>query len=291
MRETANSPFVNVRAFRRDGELAFVSRGSLWVLDGAAGSLRKVASTSDTTHAAGNVDLGGIPAHTALVPGSPTFSHDGRWLAYLVPHAAGGTFSQLWIANGNGTAPHAVRGVAVDQLVGWSATSDVLAVTSNTQTARMPVPHGTTGRLRRESAVEVVTPTGATRRLLAVPATRRGPRIYDAVWSPSGQAIAVATYEGFPSALTTIRTYPIAGGAPTTWLVIRAPQGLRGICTAACGGVTADVAGWWPGWGNRVLGAPRRACANRRCDSARSTRLTGSEATPDRTNPGERDDR
>ncbi len=46
--ETQRRPFVNVRAFRHEGELAFISRGSLWVLDGAAGSLRKVASTTYT---------------------------------------------------------------------------------------------------------------------------------------------------------------------------------------------------------------------------------------------------
>ncbi len=250
VRETAGRPFVNVRAFSGDGELAFISRGSLWALDGAAGSLRKIASTRYTTRAEGNIDFDGIPAHTALTPSSPTFSHDGRWLAYLVPHAAGGgAFSQLWIANGDGTAAHLVRRVAVDQLVGWSPTADVLAVTSDTQTARTSFPNGTTGTLQQEAAVEVVTPTGAARRLLAMPATLRGPRIYDAVWSPDGHAVAVATYEGFPSPLTTIRAYPIAGGAPTTWLVFRARERLPGVCPAACQGVTADLAGWWPGWG------------------------------------------
>ena len=134
--ETASRPFVNVRAFSHDGELAFISRGSLWVLDGAAGSLRKVASRSYTAQPEGNIDSGGIPAHTALVPGSPTFSRDGRWLAYLVPHAAGdGAFSQLWIAHGDGTEAHLVRRLAVDELVGWSPTADVLAVTTDTRTA------------------------------------------------------------------------------------------------------------------------------------------------------------
>ena len=48
--ETGTQPFVNIQAFSHEGELAFVSRGSLWVLDGPAGSLRKVASTSFTTN-------------------------------------------------------------------------------------------------------------------------------------------------------------------------------------------------------------------------------------------------
>jgi WD40 repeat protein len=221
------------------------------VLDGAAGALRKVASTSYTAQAEGNIDFGGILAHTALVPGSPAFSHDGRWLAYLVPHGAGdGAFSQLWIADGDGTAAHLVSRLAVDQLVGWSPSADVLAVTTDTRTA--PVYDPAMGaKLRSDEAtvLQLVTPGGVTRRLLAVPAIVHGPQIYDAVWSPNGTAIAVATYEGFPSPLSTVRAYPIAGGTPTTWLVIRARQGLPGVCTAACGGVTADLAGWWRGWG------------------------------------------
>ncbi len=248
--ETASRPFVNVRAFSHHGELAFISRGSLWVLDGAAGSLRKVASTSYTTQPEGNTGFGGIPAGTALVPASPTFSHDGRWLAYLVPHAAGGTFSQLWISDGDGSAAHVVSRLAVDQLIGWSPTADALAVTTDTRTGPVYDP-ATRAKLRPDetTVLQLVTPRGATRRLLAVPAAVNGPKIYDAVWSPNGNAIAVATYEGFPSRLTTIRTYPIAGGMPSTWLVIHARHGLPGVCTAACGGVTADLAGWWPGWG------------------------------------------
>ena len=231
VRETAASPFVNVRAFSGEGELAFISRGSLWVLDGAAGSLRKVAPTRYTTRAEGNVDFGGIPAHTALTPNAPTFSHDGRWLAYVVPHAAGdGAFSQLWIAHGDGTAAHLVRGVAVDQLVGWSPTADVLAVVTDARTAPIYDPATATKmRFHRSAVVQLVTPRGAGRRLLELPAGAKG-QIYDAVWSPDGHAVAVATYEGFPSPLTTIRAYPIAGGAPTTWLVFRAGEGLPAVC-------------------------------------------------------------
>jgi hypothetical protein len=40
--EAAGRPFVDVKAFRRDGELAFISRGALWLLDGVSSSLRRL---------------------------------------------------------------------------------------------------------------------------------------------------------------------------------------------------------------------------------------------------------
>ncbi len=46
--QTSGRPFVNVTAFGHAGDLAFISRGTLWVLNGAAGSLRRVASTTET---------------------------------------------------------------------------------------------------------------------------------------------------------------------------------------------------------------------------------------------------
>jgi hypothetical protein len=38
----ATGPTVNARAFGHEGDLAFISRGTLWVLDGSSGRLRKV---------------------------------------------------------------------------------------------------------------------------------------------------------------------------------------------------------------------------------------------------------
>jgi hypothetical protein len=221
---------VNVSAFAHEGELAFVSRGSLWVLNGGHGTLRR------------------LPVPAGDTPSSPSFSRDGRWLAYLTA-SQNGSSSEMWVAHGDGSAPRMVGRLAVDELVGWSPTADVLAVISATQTSPMRFPNGTSGTLERDTIVGLVAPTGGVRRLLTLPATLSGPRIYDAVWAPAGNSIAVATYEGFPSPLTTIRAYPLDGDPPTTWLVIRARQGLAGVCRAACGGVSADLAGWWSGWG------------------------------------------
>jgi hypothetical protein len=77
--ETAKTPFADVRAFAHHGELAFVSRGRLWVLDGRRGHLTAVSRAWQTAS-------------------DPQFSPNGRWLAYTV-----GT-SRLWVARADGTA-------------------------------------------------------------------------------------------------------------------------------------------------------------------------------------------
>ena len=81
--ETATTPFADVRAFAHHGELAFVSRGRLWVLDGQRGRLTAVSRQSQTAS-------------------NPQFSPNGRWLTYTV-----GT-SRLWVARADGTAPKPV---------------------------------------------------------------------------------------------------------------------------------------------------------------------------------------
>jgi len=81
--ETANTPFANVRAFEHRGELAFISRGRLWVLGGGRDRLTAVSR----------------PWQTAS---DPQFAPDGRWLAYTV-----GT-SQLWVARADGAAPRPI---------------------------------------------------------------------------------------------------------------------------------------------------------------------------------------
>jgi hypothetical protein len=56
------TPLVDPRAFAGDGRLAFVSRGRLWLLDGSAGTLVRVAGAGASR---------------------PTFSPNGHWLAWM----------------------------------------------------------------------------------------------------------------------------------------------------------------------------------------------------------------
>jgi WD40-like Beta Propeller Repeat len=228
--ETASRPFVNVRAFEHAGELAFISRGALWVLDGSAHSLRR------------------LRAPRGYAVASPTFSHDGRWLAYLATRSSdSATVSQLWVARADGSGAREIGGLAVNQLVGWSPTADVLAAVTDTDLSISRYYFGP-----QPTTLSLITPAGRTRRLFSIPAAAaRVGRVWDAVWSPHGNAVAVSTNDFRRNGGTTVRAFPIDGARPTQWFSIPTRQGLAGICTE-CGGanaVIADLAGWYPHWG------------------------------------------
>ena len=226
---TASRPFVDVRAFSHEGELAFVSRGSLWVLDGAARSLRR------------------LPGPAGYGPATPEFSSDGRWLAYLAtpPNHAGP--SELWVARSDGAGAREVAGLPISQLVGWSPRADVLAVIA---LAKSWYVTGAQGQL--PVVVDLIEATGTTSRLLALPTSAARPsQIEDAVWSPDGGEVAVSIKDAVPTAGTVVRAYPIHGGPPRTWFSVGPRQSLPGSCGSenGCQEVVADLAGWWPGWG------------------------------------------
>ena len=113
-------PVVGAKAFTGHGRLAFVSSGRLYVLDGTA------RGTAAVLHA---VVVGQVEA--GQVPGSPAWSADGKWLAFLVgkPGAdgavSGGT---LWIAGAEGQGARAV--LRTSGPFGWSPKADVVAVLS-----------------------------------------------------------------------------------------------------------------------------------------------------------------
>ncbi len=237
--ETAGRPFVDVTAFSREGELAFISRGALWVLDGAAGSLRKVASTTYTAQPVADASWNTqVSLSTPVSPSAPRFSRDGRWLAYLVTVQSDGdgSPSQLWLANADGSGAHEVAGVGVDGLVGWSPTADVLAVIADAK--------------GRPQAVDLVSAHGAVRRLFALPPSATAPTSLEgAVWSPSGGELAVSVDNPRPGVSGTVTAYPVGAGRPTTWFSIHSDQHLPGIYGGGCDDVIAPLAGWWPRWG------------------------------------------
>ena len=76
-RSRRSTPVVDARAFAGHGRLAFVSRGRLWVLDGTAGKLVRVAGPG---------------------AGDPVFSPDGRRLLY-------GFGKRFGLARADGTGP------------------------------------------------------------------------------------------------------------------------------------------------------------------------------------------
>ncbi len=204
-----NGPVVNVRAFAQQGSLAFISRGTLWLLDGQRALLRRLASRSGRFR-----------------PVAPSFSPDGKWLAYLeTPRSGNESYSQLWIARSDGSDARAIQGLQVASLDGWSPTQDLVAVAAGPERTTRPCPCYSPTTLR------VASPQGSVRTLA------RSSWIDGAAWSPNGQSIAVSEITHPVSKLV---VYPAAGGPGTTWFTIGAHQRLNRM-----NGVLFQMAGWW----------------------------------------------
>ena len=121
-------PSVAAAAIAGHGELAFVSRGTLWVLNGTTSRLRRVATPG-------------------MTPLDPAFSPDGRWLAFVGSSTNPPVqTSTVWLARGDGSGVREV--VASGGLVGWSPAADVLAVTAGS-TVRLAWPSGSARTLVR----------------------------------------------------------------------------------------------------------------------------------------------
>ncbi len=130
-------PSVNMAAFAGHGELAFVSSGALWVLDGATRTLRRVAPPD-------------------MRPSNPVFSPDGRWLAFAAirpnPKVPAALASTVWLARGDGSGAHQI-GPGRGLIGGWSPAADVLAVTAG-NTIRLISPSGQARTLVRAPGLE-----------------------------------------------------------------------------------------------------------------------------------------
>jgi hypothetical protein len=219
---------VDVTAMHGNDELAFVSRGDLYLLDGAASKVYEVPIA---------------PGRTAV---GPAFSPDGEWVAYRTEtDQVNPSDSQLWVARSNGTDRHQVTGA--DGYYGWGPVADLLAI--STDSTYTQVLRRTIYRESEAAKLELVSPTGTRRDLLSLPMPAKPvvwppPGIWDAAWSPSGNAVAVAV-DSFNTG-STIRSYPIDGAKPTTWFSISATAQLPGLCTSCGPGHTiAQLAGWW----------------------------------------------
>jgi dipeptidyl aminopeptidase/acylaminoacyl peptidase len=210
-------PTVNIAAFTHHGRLAFVSRDTVWVLDGNRRSVRDITRTP------------------GLYPMQPSFSPDGKWLAYIetktVPaYVAGGApaHGQLWIAHGDGTGAHPVAGLESAELLGWSPAANVLAVAAGPISTRVPFDALTTLRL--------LTPEGKERVFV------RARDVKGAVWSPDGRRLAIVTQS--PQRIDTLAVHPLSGGAAHVWAQFRPRDHLNGMSQ-----ILVAPAGWWRGFG------------------------------------------
>jgi hypothetical protein len=221
---SATRPTVDTGAFAGHDALAFVSSGTLFVLDGSH-PLRR------------------LPVSRGFTASSPAFSHDGRWLAYTTTEVSNTSqATEVWIARADGSDAHLVRTPPAFQLVGWSPSSDVIALVTQTL-GRFS--NGTTQL--RPTTLDVVSAHGALRQLLRVSASSQAQDyVENAVWSPDGRSLAVSTVSFGAGGREAVRSYPLDGAAPTTWFSIEETKGLPDICTG-CGGTgdIADLAGWW----------------------------------------------
>ncbi|MGH8995352.1 MAG: TolB family protein [Acidimicrobiales bacterium] len=210
-----SGPTVDAAAFKSAGDLAFISGDRLYALDGAASTVRL------------------LPALVGYAPADPAYSSDGRWLSYLQQPLTSRyppkSPTELWIARANGRDARQVRGPNVDEFgwMGWSPVGDRLAVITDVD--------------GRPNGLRVVSPTGAGRVLFTNPSSPPN-WVEDAVWSPEGTSIAVTFNEATEAV---IRSYPVAGGPPTTWLSLSRATSLPGTGDEAI----PDLAGWWDGWG------------------------------------------
>lgn len=142
-----------------------------------------------------------------------------RWRPPFRPTASGwptrpnGTRSPAATSNSraaraDGTDRHQVTGAV--GYYGWDPTEDLLAIS----TAYTVLLRGNLSRFSAETRLELVGPTGRRRDLvnLALPtkAVLQPLQVWDASWSPSGQAIAVAI-DSFVSG-STIRSHSLDGG-------------------------------------------------------------------------------
>jgi WD40-like Beta Propeller Repeat len=212
---------AEARAFGGHGRLAFVSAGRLSVLDGSA------AGQAASLHA---ITTG--KTSTAKTPGSPAWSPDGRWLAFLVgtPSADGAvTSGALWLAGPDGQNAHQV----LPEVAGfaWSPAADEIAATS-----------GDGGKLF------AVQPGKQTYPMLEVPGQFDGAP----AWSPNGRELAVATVE-----LTAARRFAssvIDLFVPSERIVVNS------LASSRTGALIVD--GWWTdGEGVLAWSDPRDSAA------------------------------
>lgn len=199
---------VDGTAWQGHGDLAFVSEGQLEVL-GNDGSLTTVTGPT------GGTDT------------NPSWSPDGRWLAFL--NTSTGSPPALWVIHLGKSVAQEVTTSGVDQFA-WSPVSDLLAYTTR--------PNATT----RSGGLWTDVPGAAPSYVADVGSEDE---VTDFAWTPQGTRLAfddnvpaTETQSGHP--MSSLRTVAAAGGVPQTVYQLTDDTALR-------------LAGWWPGGGGLLF--------------------------------------
>jgi dipeptidyl aminopeptidase/acylaminoacyl peptidase len=166
------------------------------------------------------------------------------------PNGDESTLSTLWLADANGSRLHKVTGFDNPDFLGWSPTSDVLAVTNQGEVSTTYTPPPGSGYVTQPTSLWVVSPSGARRELV-----QPGSGMIDgATWSPDGSEVAVGGLSAYPFQdhvpwSETLTAYPINGAKPTAWLRIVNPRSNSCCQTAGLKQSQFVPVGWWPHWG------------------------------------------
>jgi TolB protein len=183
------------------GKLAYVQNGSLYVLDGDSHTVHRLTYSVKQ-----------LAATTKVL--SPTWSHDGRWLAYVLTDLSS---SQVWIRRADGSGARTVTplGFYTNEFA-WSPTSDVLAVA---------------GAYGPRGGIHLVPVQGPVRTVAA------GLDIESLAWAPGGKQLAFtahpsSSHGNLPDVLSLV-TFP--GLRVTTWYTLPRRDGSY-----------MQLVGWWP---------------------------------------------
>ncbi len=207
-RQPTAALLTTARAAADPGELAFVSRGHLVIVP-PGGAARRVVLTVG-----------------AGQPDEPSWSGDGRWLAFLRAPAAeqgsAATEGALWVVAAGSTHPREVL-PQVSQFA-WDPRADVLAAAVPTTSPDDPDP----------VAVVAIRPTGAPA-ATSFPSGLAGAHVTGIAWSPAGTTLAVSAdfYRDDRDEIALLAG--AGGGAPVHAVVVRS--------TSDDG---EDLVGWWP---------------------------------------------
>ena len=125
------TPTVDVGAFHGYGDLAFISQGNLFVLDGTTDKL--VAVTTGHQQAS-----------------NPAFSPNGKWLTFI-------TSSGSWLARSNGTDPRKLAGPAQ-----WAPNGELALSTTGSTTFYAVAENESLRRIESTSPVKIYTVDGTT---------------------------------------------------------------------------------------------------------------------------------
>ena len=252
---TPRSPLtVDARAFHAHGVLAFVSKGSLYVLDGASGRLvapRRCPAHRERPDALARRTLARLPG--------------GRSVTAPISCGSRGRTAPMRIGLRRWETARYWDGARRKKCSRWSACRRRTGPADPSR-RRSPwcwSPHrahcGPSTRWRNSCA----NPRG----------------FYGAVWSPDGNSLAIATTNFKRSGGSRVFAIDLATGARRTWFAIRTTHHFPGACRSSCisDEVVADLAGWWPQARHRLLGLQQRHVSERRRVAARGRQRARSE--------------